>query len=949
MAGTCRGMNGRRRLCLAAVWWGLSLLCVSAPAVALTRNGFLSADTVRPLAAVLADTAALVPPDTTLAPSGILTAPDTIVPLSDMLAITDTTAVPSDSVDTAATSADSTASTPKQLTNSSAVTEVVRYSAKDSIYMDMATGLAHLYADAKLDYQGAKMEAAYMELDLRKSEVFAQPVADSTGELIGLPHFDNGKDAFDAKEIRYNFKTERGLIKEVVTVQEEIFVHGQVVKRYENEEIHIRKAQFTSCELDHPHFDIRAYKAKVIPNDKIVIGVGMMFVEDVPTPLVLPFALLPNSKTRRSGVLIPTFGQSARDGYFFRGLGYYQRFGDYADLKVVTDLYTGGNWEIRGDLRYAWRYHFSGSLGVGYSQIYDGTRGDPGRTKQTGVSVRWTHSQDGKAHPNSSFSANVNFQNTAYARNSPDLIAYITNTTTSNITYSYSYANKFHLALNAGNSYNTNTNTLSLNLPSVNFSISTLYPFRRKKQVGKRKWYETIGFNYRLEARNEINTPDTLFFRPEMFDYMRNGMRQSVGLSSTVKILKHINWTNSVSYNEYWYLKNFRQSYVEDSTGWHLQTEERKGFKTTRDFQYNTSFNFKLYGIFRFKRGALKAFRHVMTPSVGFTYHPDFSKPFWNAYDTYIDNYGQTHLYSKFANTLYGGPSAGMVGSVNFSINNTFDMKVRNRKDTVTGEKKVNLIDQLSVSTSYNMAADSLRWSPVSLSARTVLFKRLNVGVNTQFDFYKIDSMGRRYDEFFWENNKIKGLRFTRTNVNISLSWSFNPKSKGSSAREPNTMPSLNETMVDPQITSYANPLYTNSDLFTAPVDFSVPWNLSLTYYGSYTMTPYLPRDTRDAKHPEAVFRHQFMQTIGLAGDFSLTPKWKITFSTGFDITNRKMTLTSINFARDLHCWEMGFYWVPWGGHSEWHFHIRIRSSVFQDIKYEKRKDYRDSEINMFQ
>lgn len=933
MAGTCRVMNVRERLCLAAVLGWLSLLFVPAPAVA--RNSVSGADTIA------------APVDTVAAPI-VSASNDTLAALADTLSASlDTTAIPVTAApaDTAALPSDTTAApadAAKQLTNSSAVTEVVRYSAKDSIYLDMTTGLAHLYSDAKIAYQGAKLEAAYMELNLRASEVFATPVTDSIGELIGLPHFENDKDAFDAKEIRYNFKTERGLIREVTTVQDEIFVHGRMVKRYENDEIHIHHAQFTSCELEHPHFDIRAYKAKVVPKDKIVIGIGMMFIEDVPTPLVLPFAVLPNTPERRSGILIPTIGVSARDGYFFRGLGYYQRFGDYADLKLTADLYTGGNWEIRGDLRYAWRYHFSGSLGFGYSQIYDGTRGDPERPKRTGISLRWTHNQDSKAHPGSNFSANVNFQNSTYSDNSANLNDYITNTTTSNITYSYSYANKFHLALNAGNSYNTHTRQISLNLPSVNFSISTLYPFRRKKQVGKRKWYETIGFTYRMEAKNEINVHDTLFFKPEMFDQMRNGMRQSIGLNSTVKIFKYINWTNSASYNEYWYLKNFRQSYIEDSTGWHLQTEDQKGFKTTRDFQYNTNFSFKLYGIFRFKRGGLKAFRHVMTPSVGFTYHPDFSKPFWNTYDTYVDNYGQTHLYSKFNGTLYGGPSAGMVGSVNFSINNTFDMKVRNRKDTVTGEKKVNLIDQLSVSTSYNMAADSLRWSPISLSARTVLFKRLNVSLSTQFDFYKVDSMGRRYNEFFWENNKIKGLRFTRTNVNVSLSWSFNPKAKGTGqAKE---MPGLNETMVNPEITSYANPLYTNSDLFTAPVDFSVPWNLSLTYYGSYTMTPYLPRDTRDGKNPEAVFRHQFTQTIGLSGDFSITPKWKITFSTGFDIMSRKMTLTSINFARDLHCWEMGFYWVPWGGHSEWHFHIRIRSSVFQDIKYEKQKDFRDNE-----
>ncbi|MDE6493923.1 MAG: hypothetical protein K2L50_05015, partial [Bacteroidales bacterium] len=809
------------------------------------------------------------------------------------------------------------------LRQSSTIEDILRYKATDSVYVDMRTRIAHLFSDAEVEYTGFKLEAAYMEIDLAKSEVSARPETDSTGMEIGVPHFEETSNQFDAKEIRYNFHTKKGIIKDVMTVQEEVYIHGNVVKKYENDVSFIKNARFTSCDLEVPHFDIRAFKAKVVPQKVIVLGSSMLFIENVPTPVILPFAILPNQKKRRSGFIMPSFGQTRRAGFFFKGFGAYLCFNDYFDLRVEGDAYTGGNWEVRADFRYAVRYKFSGSLNFGYSWIYQDERGLPHRAHQNGLKIQWAHSQDSKARPNSRFSANVNFTNSSYSQYSGNLNDYLTSTTTSNISYSLDFAQKLHLALNASADYNTYTRAFNLTLPTINFSVDQLYPFRRRRAVGKRRWYENISFNYNLLAQNNIQAIDSNLFTRETLHNMNNGIKQTARLASTVKLLKYINWTNSFDYNEFWYLKNTRQYYDLEQEA--VVSEIQRGFKTTRQFSYNTSFSFNVYGIFRFKKGALKAIRHVMTPSVGFTYHPDFSTPFWGAYSTYTDPLGVVHLYSKYANNIYGGPPTGTVGSLNLSLKNTFDMKVRNRKDTVNQEKKVNLIDNLTVSTSYNMAADSLRWAPISISARTVLFQRLNLSAGASFDFYKTDANGRRYNEFFWVNNRYKGLRFTRTNVAVSLAWNLNPKAKPKENAQTNEIP---------QNPYYASDLYNPTDLFLQPIDFKAPWNLNIGYNLNYIITPNIN---------EGKLKHDLVQTITLSGNVKITDKFDINFGTGFDIQAKKFTITTISFSRDLHCWEMGLYWVPFGYRTEWNFHLRVKSGIFQSLKVQKSKSYIDN------
>lgn len=811
----------------------------------------------------------------------------------------------------------------KYIPQSSSFTDILEYKAKDSVYIDMRTRVAHLYSEAGVNYQGMKLEADYMEIHMPKSEVVALPTKDTTGMEVGIPHFQDKENSFDAKEIRYNFNSKRGLIRDVLTQQGEIYVHGNMVKKYENDVSFIKNARFTSCDLEVPHFDIRAFKAKVVPEKSIVMGSAMLFIENIPTPLVIPFALVPNQKDRTSGLIMPSFGQTQRAGFYLQGLGYYLNVSDYFDLGIEGDVYTSGNWEIRSALRYALRYKFSGSLNVGYSWIFQGERGLPNRPHNTGFKIQWSHSQDSKARPNSRFSANVNYTNSTYSDYSTDLNDYLTNTTSSNITYSLDFARKLHLSVNANADYNTYTQAFNISLPSLSLSVDQLYPFRRRNAVGKRRWYENISFNYNMVAQNQVNAYDTTLFDKETWLNMNNGMKHTAKLSSTVKIFKHINWSNNLNYNEFWYLKNTEQYY--DTLTGQVGYLDRKGFKTTRQFDFNSNFYFNLYGLMKFRRGPLLALRHVITPNVGFTYRPDFSKPFWGAYASYTDPNGVEHIYSKYANSLYGGPASGTVGSINFSIKNSFQMKVKSKKDTVNPEKKVNLIDNLSISTSYNMAADSLRWAPLTINARTVLFQRLNISVGASFDFYKTDANGNRINEFYWVNNKKKGLRFSRTDLAASLGWNLNPKAKPQSNQEVSELPE------DPY---YPSDIYNPTDIFLQPIDFKAPWNLNIGYNLNYILTPNAQTGKMD---------HNLVQTMTLSGNVKFTDKFTMNFGTGFDLQTRKFTITTISFSRDLHCWEMGFYWVPFGYRTEWNFHIRVKSSIFQSLKYEKRKSFIDN------
>lgn len=844
--------------------------------------------------------------------------------------------------------------------NKGALDGVLNYISTDSIYIDFRKGKAMLYNSAKVDYMGSSLTSNFMILDFNKQEVRATPTTDSVGELIGVPHFKDKTSEFDANEIIYNFETKKGLISKVLTQESQLYIHGNTVKKMDNNTTYIKGASFTSCNLDHPHFAIVSNKAKIIPNDKVVIGSSMLFIEGIPTPFVIPFGIFPSVQKKSSGLIFPTFGQTARAGYFLRGLGYYFNINDYMDLKLDGDIYTGGNWDFRGRYRYALRYKFHGDLHMGYSVNYDGERGTPERPRSNGYMIKWAHAQDDKAHPNSKFTANVNFVNKVYTKYTTNVNDYLNNTTASNITYTLSFLDRFNLGLNAGATYNSSTQSFDITLPNLVLSMNQFYPFKRKTTVGNPKWYEKISVRYNSQLQNMINATDTSLFSQKTLDGMKNGMKHQVSVEHNARIFKSINWSNSVSYNEYWYLKSTHKYYetvIDNNTpssGWSgesrlnnifntlqstgtstkLVTENISGFTATRDFSYNSSLNSRLYGFLRFKNSYIQAFRHVMNPSIGFTFRPDFSAPFWGNYNSYTDQEGKEVRYSRYENALFGSPPSGVVGSLNFSLGNNVEMKVKKRYDTAAKSKNISLLDYFNISTSYNMAADSLKWAPLSISARTRLFNLFDINFESRFDFYKIDSNGRRYNKFVWEEpSSNKGLlRFERMSLGTSFSYTLNPqtfkKGKGDAASKP--------TANEHNAFLRTIPFYDEGDLLNHAVIFDAPWSISFSYTLNYSMQPDLKKGIMD---------HQIIQTLSFSGSITLTPKWLIGLSSGYDFVNKDFTYTSLNFTRDLHCWEAGLYWVPFGFRTEWNFYIRIKSPILQDVKLERRNASRDNEF----
>lgn len=813
------------------------------------------------------------------------------------------------------------ASTPKKKSKS-AIESIITYSAKDSIYIDLNSQKTKLYRDAKMNYQKIDLTAGMIEVDFEKQQVKAQELLDTNGKLIGLPHFDDKEQNFNAKELLYNFKTKRGLIKDVITKEDEMYIHGNLVKKMENDVTYVKGAKFTTCDLEDPHFHIGAIRAKVIPDDKVVTGAAILYLEDMPMPIAVPFSLFPNTRRAKSGILLPAFGETRSQGFYLRGGGYFWNINDYMNVAFTGDIYTRGDFAVRENFSYAKRYKFRGSINMEYSQNHVGDPASDDYNSQNGYKVYWSHSQDAKSNPNSSFSANVNFYNSTYSRYSVNLHDYLNNQTNSSISYQTRLGELFNLSVTGGQSYNTNTQLLDMQLPSFSFSMNPIYPFKQKTRKGKQKWFETINFKYTLKGINELSAPDSSFFSKTTFENMRNGLQQDIPITSNITVLKFFNWNNSFSYTGKFYGKSYE---MDVDTAFY-----NKGFTTSQTFSYSTGLSTKLYGMMQFKRFPLKAVRHMMTPSVGYSFHPDFGNEKWGYYQSYTDTTGKEHQYSIFTNSVYGGvPAPGKASNLNFSLGNNLEIKVRNRKDSITGFKKISLIDNLSVNTSYNMAADSLKWSPLTINGSSRLFNLINLNYGWRYDWYQRNADGYRINKFVWEDHNKLLLRENST-WSFSLGYTFNSKNK-------NHTPTLPDEM-NPDMRAIS-PFYDNTPILSNIATANIPWSFSFDYtlsYGSYyaidpvTKKPYYRKDT--------------VQTLGFYGHVSLTTKWDIGFRSGYDFDMKKFTYTEIDIKRDLHCFEMSFFWVPFGDRQSWGFKIYAKSGLLRDsMKYEKNKSFRDN------
>ncbi|MCR4829262.1 MAG: hypothetical protein K5864_07365 [Bacteroidales bacterium] len=812
-----------------------------------------------------------------------------------------------------------------------AIDAIITYKAKDSVAFELKNKRAFLYNEGDIQYDKMTLQANSVMVDFDKQTLTARgtvatadsAAADSTGGYLGRPVFKQGSDEYMADTIVYNYNTGKGIISGVITQEGDGYLHGDKIKKINDSVMYLSSGQYTTCNYAHPHFAINFTHSKLIANDKILTGPAYVTVEDVPTPLALPFAFFPLTKDRASGIIMPSYGWMTGRGYYLKDGGYYFAINDYLDLALLGELYTNLSWSAEVKSNYYKRYKYKGYFDVRYGITKTGIRGDTNTFQQySDFKVAWRHDQDSKANPVSRFSADVNLISRNYNRNTTNSNDYFNSTTTSSVSYTTSLFGMLNLSLAANESYNVQTGLMNIKLPSVSLSTNTIYPLRRKNPSGSYRWYENISLSYVLNGSNNITTQDTNLLKKTIFNEMQYGVSHSVPITSSVKVLKFFNWTNSLSYNARWHWSTIRKDI--DSTGT-LVIDTVQGFRANREVAFNSSLSTRIYGMFNFKYGPLKALRHVVNPSVSFNFRPDFGSAKLGYWQQYTDTTGYVHRYSIFEQSLYGGPADGRSGQIGFSIGNNLEAKVKPLRDTTDELKKVMLIENFTIAMNYDLARDSLNWSNLSLNGRTTLFKKLVINYSGSFSPYEIDTLGNKHNEFLWHTRK-KLFLLNQSTWSTQFSFSLNNNTFKKGVKQ-------NGTVVQPILMS---PYDRDNGLFMGTyADFSVPWNLSVSYTLSYVSTYDAARFNIASKATHSV---------NISGNMTLTDNWRVAVTTGYDFTNKGLSYTSIDIYRDLHCWEMRFNWVPFGYYKSWNFAINIKAGSLKDVKYEKRQNYQSNQ-----
>ncbi len=835
------------------------------------------------------------------------------------------------------------------------LTAKIDYASADSLSMDIMKKMAWMYGNASIEYEDIKLNAAIISIDFDNNTIHAYASEDSLGNPVGTPEFKQGELSFKSKEIAYNFTTRKGLIQNVFTKEGDGYLHGSIIKKVNDSVTNVGHGEYTTCNLEeNPHFSLKYTRAKVLSGNMIVTGPVWLTIEGVPLPLILPFGLFPNKKGRSSGLIIPKYGEAASRGFYLEDGGYYFGINDYFDLRLTGDIYSRGSWAAKPALSYKKRYKYSGDFSLKYAINILGTKGSSDYQKNRDFFVNWSHRQDPKARPNSVFSASVQAGSSSFNKFNPATVNdYLSNTFSSSISYDLRLGSWGNLTTSARHSQNTSTKQVTLSLPEVSFGINRIYPFKKKIQTGPPSWYEKINVTYNMNMRNELNTYDSLVFKSDVAERFANGMKHSVPVSlGSINILKFISWSNNFNYNERWYTRTIRKTWIDDTiqTGsitkyGYVDIDTITGFKTARDYSFSSSLSTTLYGMMQLKKGPVRAIRHVIRPSVGFSFLPDFGREelgYWRTVQT--DASGKTQKYSIFGGSgtfspLYGAPPSQKSGSINFSIGNNLEMKVRSLKDTVTGTKKVMLIDNFSISTSYDLARDSLRWSNLNLSARTTLFKKIQISYSSSYSpyglysqpFYGYTILDYYSNPFYsstpgpiintsqYSMNK-KLLRFINSGWSLSVGYELSPKK----VKAKKTAPS---SASEPELEEVTN----NPRLY---IDWDNPWSLRVDYNFNLRSAPVLA--TGDIKR-------DFIQTFRVTGDVSVTKKWKFSMQSGYDFQQKDFAFTQVTVYRDLHCWNMRFSWIPYGPQKSWNFQINAKSTLLQDLKLTRKKDFRDN------
>lgn len=813
----------------------------------------------------------------------------------------------------------------------------VKYKAQNYTKIDQKKKHITLYDKAELYYQDVELKSGIILLDYEKNEVYAGRIKDSTGKYTQLPNFKQGANVVEPDSIRFNFKTKKAIIWNSRSDQGEFKIKAALTKK-ENDSVYFLKgARFTtSKDVDNPEYYFQTNKVKFVPGKKVVTGVTNMVIANVPTPIALPFAFFPMSKEKSiSGILLPSYNDSNTRGFSLQNGGYYFALSDHYDLTLLGDYYTNGSYGMRLESNYAKRYNYRGNLNIRFENLVTSERGYPDYTKQKIYNIQWSHSRDSKANPNSSFSASVNMGSSKYFKRSINQLnigSNLNNTLSSSVSYSKTFSSlgpQARLSLTATHSQNTQTEQIDMTLPTLQFSVDRMYPFVKKDGI-KKGFFKNINLQYDLSARNSITTTDSLFFKPKMFENAKVGLQHTIPLSTNFKLFKYFSASSSLNYKEVWYTKTIQKEY-NNSLGKVVDTEI-KGFDAYRTYSFSSSLGTTIYGTFNLgSTKKIQAIRHVMRPSISYSYTPSFAK----YYDTYAMDGSGTMLkeYSRFEGGIFGAPGNTNSNILGFELSNTFEAKVTDSDSTKTEPKKVMLLNNLNFSTSYDVNADGIKtlaWSPVRVSGGTQFFdNKMNVNFGATLDPYAIDNSGKRINIYNINNG---GSLFRMTSANMTLNYALSSSDKTKSKND-NTQTQRNGGREDDlfgrpnlgnhQVSQFDDTDEEGEDTISEFFHSKLPWDMTFAYSLTYGNT------NREKK----IIGNSIMISINA----DLTPKWKTGISTGYDFVQKGVTYTQLRFERDLLSWRMDFNWSPFGTYANWGFFIGIKSGVLSDIKWDKR------------
>lgn len=837
------------------------------------------------------------------------------------------------------------------LLDKSSLTRPAFSGAKDSIRQDFSNGQRKMYywGDVEVSYENIKLKADYMEYDMSTGTVYARGTYDSLAqEWKGQPEMTQGSQTFNMEEVRYNFNTRKARITNMITKEDDGILHGKNIKMMPDKSINITKGKYTVCDLEHPHYYLKLSSAKVVtkPSQKTVFGPAHLVVEDVDLPIGIPFGFIPKRPDRATGLLMPSFGEENARGFYLRDAGMYFVLGDYFDMSLTGDYYTLGSWAANLNSRYMVKYKFTGNLAVNYSVDQTGEKGSTDFFQSKNFGVRWSHSQDSKAHPGTSFSASVNFSSPSNSRyNSHSVSEALQNQISSSISYSKNWNGKFNLSVNALHSQNSRDSSYTFTLPNITFSVSTFYPFKIKNRVGKERFYEKFALGYNTSIQNKINFKASEFGEPGFIDKFQNGVAHNFSIKlPDFTLFKYLNVAPNVSYGMNWFFRK-SEAYFDPETN-SVKTEMGKQFGTfgaTHNYSGSLSMSTRIYGMYNFgKYHKIQALRHVVSPSVSMSFSPEKGKAFngWRTFN-YVDTLGvqKSYDYNIYQGQINSAPGKGKSATMSISLGNNLEAKVRDMKDTTgTGSKKVKILDQFNFSTGYNFLADSLKMNNVGLSMSTSIFGKLGINGNMNFDPYAINERGQRVNKY---NLLETGVPLRLTNVSTSVSYSLSGKGSvkgndGSKSSGGDGGGSGNPADYYRRI--YYHPLtgeyipggwlyYTNPN---------VPWSLNFNY--SFSMN----RSYNYANN-QLSKKDKYTQTLGVQGNIQLTPKMSVQAQSGWDFTAMKMTTTQFSFRYDLHCFNISVSWVPSGMYQSYSFLISANAAALADLlRFKKSTSYWD-------